>query len=361
MAGMTAVTLEIQLELDGEPWWWRDPRPLELILAALRQNGLWLDFRYFGAQAAPLVPFESVAEVLAASAAWLNHIYVLHSHGEGGLTPAFQGSYVSFSLDTGTLRLRLQAAQPALDERRATLLDGMVGFLCQLKDTLGAGVRVGPEAFIEQAGLAYPAVRPPRLREPFRFGHLVDAFDRTYFSKNPRFQKEVEQLLAAPTPPGCERSEHNGIVVFCWARDLNDEVAVAASCARSERFFVDVINPPVVAAYNDAGDLRTFASSLEAHPPLTMYDAAKKIGYKAIVAEDTGAVEPSDWAAIAAWAAARRLPDGSPLEAMRVIVHFRAAALALHDRAVASGIERVLYPDENGILWDPAPPGLWQN
>jgi hypothetical protein len=363
MAGLTGVTLDVELEVDGEASWWRDTRLLAQILAALERRGLWFDFGYVGEQGAPLEPFASTAEVLGASTEWLDRIYVLHSHGEGGLERAFQGSYVSFSLEASKLRLQLKAAPPALDTRRDSLVESMVGCLCDLQDALGSSGRVGPTAFVHQSGLRHPWVRPPRLDEPFQLGHLVDAFDPAYFAKHPRYQEAVEKLLVAPIPAGCERTEHHGLVLFRSVRDLRDEAEVVSGCARQERFFIDVINPPIVPAFNEAGDLRVIGirARLDPHPPLTAYDEDRQTGYKALLADEAGGVEADEWARLAGWARAGQLPDGSPLKALRVIVPYRSAALALHARAVAEGIDCVLYPDDKGVWWDPSPPGPWQN
>jgi hypothetical protein len=72
--------------------------------------------------------------------------------------------------------------------------------------------------------------------------------------------------------------------------------------------------------------------------------------------------EPADvapWAELETWTRERKLPDGTPLEQLRLIAPTRDVALALRGRATAVGATAVLYADSSGRWWNPNPPGPW--
>jgi hypothetical protein len=102
-------------------------------------------------------------------------------------------------------------------------------------------------------------------------------------------------------------------------------------------------------------DSRAAVGELEVRPPLTFYDPADRHGYKLIVATDDGWVDQEVLDDAAAWASARRLPDGTPLSGVTLVTPDREGALAIRDRALARGIGRVLYATNDGSWWDPAP------
>jgi hypothetical protein len=359
MAASTEVVLDLTLHFAGRPWWWRDPAHLGAILAAVRAHDLWLDFRHVGVQAATLAPFVSVDEVVAASAGWQARAYVLHTHPDGELDAAFTGSYLSLGLRGEGLALQLQATGPELAARLATLVDGAVGFVRALHHHFTGVARVGLETYL-RANLRYPSVRPPRVQRTWSLGHLLDVFDPVYYDEETVLADDVRRLLAHPLPAGAERIDDTGLTILRWGRDLVDDDAVVQAAARQERFFADALDLPVIAAYNAAGDLLTAPGAAVAHPPLTVHDPESDTGYLALVAGADGAIADAAWAPAAAWARAAALPDGTLLAAVRLIVPSRAAALALHPRATAAGIERVLYADPQGRWWDPHPPGWWQ-
>jgi hypothetical protein len=102
--------------------------------------------------------------------------------------------------------------------------------------------------------------------------------------------------------------------------------------------------------------------SPERHPPLTFYDRGDRHGYKAIFATVDDArpdARRGDLEEAASWIAAGRLPDGTPVSGVSVIVPTREVALALRRKAGALGFTRLLYADDTGMLWNPFPPGKW--
>jgi len=360
MAHISRVNLDLHLKFFRARRWWRDSRRLGRILEALRRNDLWFDFRYLGVEAGALQPFDRVEQVLGASVDWQKRTYVLHTRGDIGMEASVRASHISFSVSGGTLWLQLSILGPELQQRRATLIDQLIGFVRQILSDFPGVIRIDSGSYASVDGLRHASVRPPRVETRWSYGHLFDVLDPMRLEKTP-LADDARRLLDARLPAGAERIEERGVVFLRWARDLVDEGDVSLGLARQERFFVDTLNPRPIAAYNDVGDKRVKPSSAEVRPPLTAYDRAEHIGYQVLRAEADGSVDEKGWAQVSAWARAGRLPDGAPLAGVRVIVPRRPAATALHGRALADGIEAVLYRDDGGGWWDPFPPGLWQD
>ncbi len=108
---------------------------------------------------------------------------------------------------------------------------------------------------------------------------------------------------------------------------------------------------------NPPGDEEVPTHGFAPHPPLTLYDPVSRHGYKVVAASKDGRVPAGALAEIAAWVEAGRLPDGTPLEAVGIILPAREAALKIREQARAAGVSRVVYTDNKRTLWDPFPPG----
>jgi hypothetical protein len=205
----------------------------------------------------------------------------------------------------------------------------------------------------------YPRARPPRISSsPFRLGSLADAYDLEYIRLHfPA--SDAEAIARAELPAGARRERFDELVVIRWASALGDLDEVNRARSQQERWMADHLHLEVDSDYNAAGDRREPGRRLEEHPPLTLYDRRSGIGYKAIAPSSASGVDEEQWSELVAWTRARKLPDGVPLEKLRLIVPTRDLALALKDRGAAAGIEAVLYPDDEGQWWNPRPPGLW--
>jgi hypothetical protein len=129
--------------------------------------------------------------------------------------------------------------------------------------------------------------------------------------------------------------------------------------ARQERWLTENVGLDRDDRYNTAGDLLEDADDVEAHPLLTYYHPRNEFGYKAVVPSASGTLEDEEWARLAQWAKRRKLPDGSKLRELHLIVPTRALALKIDKRAKENGISAVLYVDRKGQWWDPSPPGPW--
>ena len=223
--------------------------------------------------------------------------------------------------------LRLWFGANLVAKYRSAVLDDMTAAIIALRDAW-------PDCFFAQA-FAYPspagALRYRRTR-PLRFASrakdaVVDVIDRDVPRDGPGWAREVPLIVDAPLPAGVRRDEHGRLVVIRWIEDPADPSALANACSRHEQWLFSLVPTRLADGWNEAGDLEVLDQ-----PPLVE-----------ITSDDE-----RTWG--------KRKLGG---KAVALVAASRADALALLQRAHASGFTRVLYRDANGTLWDPDPPGDW--
>ena len=354
MSAPTTVNASCHLELPEPAPWWKDASVVRALVRSTRECGLWLDFRFVGKSGSKkMAPFGSDDELIEKMRAFTPGEYKLLHENAGEL----QGPRVNLSVGAGVLALSFTVTGALLDERRDGLIDGLARFVPLLHRALAG------RALLYSCALTtpdpYPHLRPPLSPiAPFSPGTLLDVFDLASFRKF-REPSETAAVTEAPLPSGVRRERSDDLVVVRWIDSLRDAAVIAAARSREERWLAEHFKPERSGDYNAQGERRELALSLAEHPPLTFYRANTALGYKAIVASPEGEVDEQLWAEMVSWLQRRRLPDGTRLERLRLIVPLREAALAIAGRAARDGIEAVLYTDNRGQWWDPAPPGPW--
>jgi hypothetical protein len=348
-------------ELRDSVAWWNDPPVLAAVLRALDRAGLWLDTWHLGAARGGSAPqrVASLDALLARAARWKQQSYTLYADpsGDRGAT------HLAIDLRAGELTCALSLGGAELDARRATLIDRFVQAVADARSALRGAASLHPRSCAFPLGFAYPRPRPVHNAPPWRLGSFVQFVDADLLDALPpaaaELRGEVMRLLAAPLPALASREDRDGLVVIRWAPDLLDVEGVARGCAAQERWLAAALDAPLAPGWNAAGDAAQPTFNLTRRPPLTFYDPVARLGYKAVAATADGRVDEELLTDLAGWLRAGRLPDGAPLAGVTLIAPRRDAALALRPRARALGLGRVLYIDDGGTLWDPAPPGAW--
>lgn len=354
--GAVEIVLDVGLEFSNarESEWWRDGRTASGLRDLLQRHGLWFELAHIGkAGERRPTPLTSIED---AAATWKPRVTIeLRSDRDAAtrlrLTPL-----------PNYLRLRIVVAPGDVEAHAATLLDAMIAFAAELRASdLADGVRLARGCSIRPADEDYARPRPPRQLRGWDSGAIVAFVDREWYVDaigEPGAAEELARILAAALPPGATREEHGAMVVFRFVRDLTDPVAVAAARSAYQLWIEKLVPGDVAAGWNEAGDAQILIAAPERHPPLTFYDPTDQHGYKAIFAAPDGeGLEELEQAA--SWIKAKRLPDGTPVSGVSVIVPTREAAIALRERAGALGFYRLLYADNNGQLWNPFPAGHW--
>ncbi|HCU24034.1 MAG TPA: hypothetical protein DF383_03375, partial [Deltaproteobacteria bacterium] len=113
--------------------------------------------------------------------------------------------------------------------------------------------------------------------------------------------------------------------------------------------------------WNSQGDLNV--PIFRTHPkpePLSWVDPGRSAGYLFIEVSPAGEVDETLWQAAEPVAKKKRLSNHKKLQEVCLVAQDRSAAKRIAARATAAGFSRVLYRGSDGELWDPFPPGLWQ-
>ena len=157
---------------DAAPWWKDGAVPAGLV-QALRDTGLWLDFRHHGSRGAKRKrPIESDEKLVEAMRAWTPGEYALVHDA----TDELGAPMAELSVGPGGLVVALHVMGSALDDRRDTLLDQLARLVLRVIDLFPGN------ALLYSCSVTppdpYPRVRPPlRVVAPFTAGNLLDVYD----------------------------------------------------------------------------------------------------------------------------------------------------------------------------------------
>jgi hypothetical protein len=341
---------------DASRHWQNEASLLEGVLQCLRTSGLWWDLQYFSTYGKSKfkrlsTPDEFAREVVAEKRR--GTCLLVPSIPTEEERPPYQ---LHIEPRAALLVLRFIAEEAAV-KQQPRLLDQLVGFVSQLHARFHPEALLGPELFLDCES-DVPWLRPKRshtfMRCPLFF--MSKEFQRSHRLGNP---EALEKLLQAPLPPGATREIRDDLVIFRWVDDLNDPRRVSEALVAQQKWLVDVLNPPVDSSYNELGDQLTDVTSRVESSYLTFEDGFTSQGFKAMVVHPDGSVDEDTLDELATWNKAGKLPDGSELNGVSLILPNRESALRIHPLAEARGIPRVLYLDDENRLWDPVPPGTW--
>jgi hypothetical protein len=270
--------------------------------------------------------------------------------------------WAQFALNDAEAEIRVVVEGAALAEHRATALDDLVAAVERAIDAWH-GVAGASKAWIkaEYDGdpPPYARVRPPRTNMRYPQRSLAVFLDPAFHQSGDPFAHpdELAALTEPPPPPPAVITTHNGLVTVRWTRTLDDD-AIAAGATGHDRW-IRRIDTDLDDGFHADGDKAISHGGAKPLPPLTMYNAQWKLGFKAVLVLPDGEPEASAWDEAKALIQAHALPDGKPLDVLWVVVPLREHAIALHSRAIEAGFRATLYPDKHGRFWDPCPPGPW--
>jgi hypothetical protein len=344
------------IRFGGARRWWAEPRHLEQVFRSAREAGLWPDAAHYrrGSDAPPQ-EVESAERLLDESATWESATHYVQS-GADDEPPAS----LDLEIEPGSLELRYRLDESGVEALAATAVARLIEFTSSVHEALHEAATFGPRLLIELYDLPYRRVRPPRYMYPWGQGSAANFICRKSFENSEvGTAQDLERIVRAPMPAGTERSERGDLIILRWVKDLTDPADVARRRSLQEQWFANVLNLRPDSGYNRHGDRVVTALAQEPKPPLTFYDSSSETGYKAVALAPDGSTDEELFAEMEEWIDAGRLPDGTPLSQLNLILPSREAALRLRARASAAGFGAVLYIDEEGALWDPSPPGLW--
>lgn len=334
------------VDFAGDERWWSDAARVDRVMDALRGAGLGagLDgYRATGGKWKALGPDTSLGEELRG--------------GKGGIVEVGpEGGEPPLTLWMWPGRLWLALDLPAAGPE---VVDGCVRAARALAEAFGG--RVGPTIALEAHGVSYPRPRPPRDDAMWKPGAALLVVLHAFAAAHPERAAQVEKVRTAELPPGARREDDDVLLALRWAESLDDEAALKRQLSLAERWMGDLLDLPVEGTFNAAGDAQHLVLAPEAREPLTSFDAVSNAGYKAVVRDPDGGYDEEVLAEMEALAKAGALPDGSPLAGVSLIAPDRETALDLAPRVRERAIAKVLYPDDEGVLWDPFPPGEWMD
>ena len=262
------------------------------------------------------------------------------------------------------LDIKVRCSRGVLEKHSDTIIEQYIAATRQASESLraAAGLASGyvAPAYRVSGKFAYPRPRPPRRSGSTPMHAVVDFIDLKFHgSKQEGAEPEFARAMtAAPPPTPARRTEKNDLVVIQWAKSA-DEAALQKAASEHESWISKQVTTPLEAGFNDLGDRIEDRGKAEARPPLTLYSASRRIGYKAVVVFPDGSIEPHAWNQAKMVLKDKATTDGSPVDAVKIVVPLREHVFTIAEEAKNAGFSGVLYAGNDGQFWDPNPAGMW--
>jgi hypothetical protein len=321
-----------------------------VFLAPLADAGLLDHCGYVARDFKPATRVSSPAALRAESSTWGYDLIDLSSE-EDTSDPDCE---VILNLATGRVDVSIRLGGEVLERFIDRLVTLAIGWVTRWTRALPAGID------LHQGGLSpwerpYPRPHPPRT-STWQLDAVCHMIGQRRLRRSPEDSAVLAGLLTSPLPPTATRSIDGDALVLMFERNLRDVDAVARARAAHEQWISQIVPTEPARGWNAEGDRLVIPGELAPHEPLTLYDAAARVGYKAIVVQPDGSVDEDIWRTMQHVAAQKRLPDGTRVDSVRLIVPVRQNALAIHDRAIADGFEMVTYPAGTArVFWQVLP------
>jgi hypothetical protein len=327
---------------------WLGPDTLrECLLAPLRADGLLERATHVWVSDGKPHPIRSAADLDKQVGTWRDEIAQIYS---GNLDdPDFM---VHVGLEKIGVRLALGLGRALVDgktrERVAGLVSAWTAGFAKRRCRLTVAY-LAPRA-------PYPRPRPPLRSMTWWLGGLDTYLGRAWHRADAERAAVLTAIEHAPLLAGATRTAHGDVVRVAFAADLTDPRAVADARAAAERWLAPLVSAKIEDGWNELGDRIVVPTERDPLVPFTFYDSDERVGYKGLIVDpDTGEIDEDAWSELVGIAASGEAHDGTPVVSVRLVFPTRADALAMHERAIASGFEMSTYPKGN-VFWEVNPP-----
>ena len=338
--------------------WWTKHSGLEKVLGALRSAGVLSPVSYAGpaGERSDWKKVSSYSDLVEQAKQWGKGRYYLASSAQK--KPSFE---VMLRIRPVIVEIS-QFIRGPLEAEQCHQLDRSIEFVEALHDTLehsvlfGSTVRITPPFEVPS-----PRLRIPRSFEVLKSSSMVECFCQEYFEREARSdaRDEINTLLSLDLPDWVDRRETGDLVILRWVDRFDDEEHIRDRLARRLLWLVEHLDPPVSPGVTEQGDRAANPTGRTESDSLTFYAPLVRHGYKATICREDGSVDEQLFEEMESWIEAGETGEGEELHALHLVLPSRDAALRIRERADELGIDKVLYMDNDGNLWDPFPEGDW--
>ncbi|KAB2928504.1 MAG: hypothetical protein F9K24_21905 [Leptonema illini] len=338
--------------------WWEDADLILRILTSLEEAIRAEGYQYFGQRGKKKKKF-SDPKALATAYKWDYETYEFTRSEKD--SPTYEGG---LTLDLGVaseLVLYLEIRQPYRDDAGRGAMDLMVRTVRRLYDMLGKSVSWGPSVWIEISHFSFPRVRPMHDfgGQPANPETLITFLAENFYLPE-RWQNRscVDDLRQAPVPDGFIKEEFGGLTMIRLVEDLTSRTLLRERLMAFEDWLIEVLKPELGPSYNEFGDMRVPLMNPQPAEGATFVSFAA--AFKAVVLDPDGNLDEDVIQELLSYLSQGKLPDGTKIDSVRLILPNRESAVKIHDTALARGIKTVVYATDDGQLWDPFPLGEWR-
>lgn len=325
---------------------WLDDRALErVVLAPLIADGFAARCSHVAVDLGDPVKLRSPDEIASRARSWKYGTYELIS----GDDPSSTDAYIHLDVEPSELKIFVGIGAPIARELGADLFDQLDRWVVSWVSGLPGSLELAKGTF-EPTDDDYPHSSPPRQAPGWHLGTLKQYVGLRFHRADAQRSAILDRLTSEPLPAGGSRRTEGDVMILSFLDRLEGRDEINRIRAEQERWLLQVVQSEPARGWNERGDRLVGPINAVPHAPLTLWEPNRKVGYKAIVVYPDGSVDEDTWEQMAEIVHNGQLDDGTPIEALRLVVPRREDAVTILDRALAAGFEMVVYP-QGAAFW----------
>lgn len=342
----------------ASPFWWKETTIIEEIIADFLNSNL-LDVQFFLAND----EFKKTTEIYSITSYYRKFIDkngCLFSLSKDTHTDS---NYIDFYCSDDVIGIDLFVNfDSKLDQ-----LEIMQQFVSRIYNQHKNSILLGPSIVAKIHGVDYPRYRPIRDYKGLNENGLINFILPEYYSSDKNLvDREDLKLLTAFLPANVSKKDLNGLYAIQWIDIIKDERKIRQALMDREEFIYENLKLHPIDEFNEFGDKQLFGiSDLPAAPDgenfFNYYNNNNGMVFKLLTLTSDFKIEGETLNKLKEYLFTRKLYTGDPLNNIALIVPSRKAATTIESDALAIGVYKVLYLDNDTNIWDMHPKGDWRN
>lgn len=271
-------------------------------------------------------------------------------------------NYTSFSLSKDTIGIQI-----LLNAHKVEILDRIRNVVWDVISAFEPFSKFGPMLAISFRNQEFPRIRPPRDYQGLGADTITNFIQLKYFNQFPeRGPRGIEKLVDNNLLQGASKKLQGSVCEVNWVNDFSSDETINEALIAREKWIYENLDIKVLEDWNEFGDRSLYhISALDKLSGgadfFSYYHFRRQIAFKLFVLDEQGGIDNETRDIVETKLNNGKLSDGSPIKKVVFVTPSRESAFAIQSTAELIGISKVVYIDDDGILWDMAPEGNYLN
>lgn len=337
------------LDLLNEPF-------LKEVIDTFRNEKHFKLLRYYGS-GARLQKIEKIEPVQLAKKISKSSLIYLCDHSNPNKSDNLYRFLIDFSIRNSEARIMIEINHIELKD-----ISNSIAFFVKTLDVFinmfKGKIKLNLASSIRLPGIEYPRIRPPRFTGRYIRESIVDIINPNNIEFDDE-EKITKSLCLYELPNSVVRRKIGKYYCIDWTGNTIESLFYLQKILSERERWLYENGGFELDGFNENGDE---ADGLWGGIPteyLTFYREFDGTGLKATVLNPDGSYDEKLFKELKDWTEKRQMPDGTLVNSIGIILPNRESCLKIKPIAEQFDFAKVLYPSDDGQLWNPFPKGSW--